>query len=104
MLTSFPCNAKTEYYNKMPTEMSWQPVQFYFNIFWVTLRGLIKLHIFQTMAEEQEREATPTFPLAREAICVEKRDGPVTLRLLDGALWQAFRHEGTEMIITKAGR
>ena len=56
------------------------------------------------MTEEQEREATPTVAVVREAINVEKHDGPVTLRLLDGALWQAFRQEGTEMIITKAGR
>ena len=56
------------------------------------------------MTEEQGKETTPAVALTREAICVEKCDGPVTLRLLDGALWQAFRQEGTEMIITKAGR
>ncbi|KAK7481221.1 hypothetical protein BaRGS_00027481 [Batillaria attramentaria] len=55
------------------------------------------------MAEEtQTTEAV--VPSQGEAICVERRDGPVALRLLDSALWQSFKQEGTEMIITKAGR
>ncbi|XP_070211803.1 uncharacterized protein [Littorina saxatilis] len=56
------------------------------------------------MTEEAEREANSPIALIKETTCVERNDGPVTLRLLDSALWQAFCQEGTEMIITKAGR
>ena len=57
------------------------------------------------MTEELERETNvEEIPVTQDHVTVEKHDRQVTLRLLDAALWQAFRQEGTEMIITKAGR
>ncbi|XP_025095954.1 uncharacterized protein LOC112564976 isoform X1 [Pomacea canaliculata] len=51
-----------------------------------------------------EEEQRPTVTSQENITVVEKFDGSVKLRLLDAALWHSFHQEGTEMIITKAGR